>query len=56
MQLIKTYSHGCVNTAILGISFVDQDWLVSGGQNGFARLYDVQSGLLLQKLEHGSGM
>lgn len=54
MQLIKTYSHGNANNAIFKVSFVDRSWLVSGGQDGFARLYHSQSGQLLQKLEHGS--
>jgi hypothetical protein len=52
MQLIKTYPHGAVNNAIVRVSFIDKNSLVSGGQDGVARLYDVQSGLLLQKLEH----
>ena len=56
MQLIKTYSHGNMNNAIFKVSLMDSDWLVSGGQDGFARLYDVQSGQFLQKLEHGLGM
>jgi WD40 repeat protein len=56
MQLIKTYSHGNTNNAIFKVSFVDTNWLVSGGQDGFARLFDVQSGQFLQKMEHGSGM
>jgi len=56
MQLIKTYSHGNANIAIFKVSFVDKGWLVSGGQDGFARMYDVRSGQLLQKLEHDSGM
>lgn len=54
MQLIKTYSHGNANIAIFKVSFVDRSWLVSGGQDGFARLYNVQSGQLIQKLEHDS--
>jgi WD40 repeat protein len=56
MQLIKTYSHGNANTAIFRVSFVNSDWLVSGGQDGFACLYNVQSGQCLQEMEHGSGM
>jgi hypothetical protein len=55
MHLIKTYSHGNMNDAIFKVSLMDKHWLVSGGQDGSARLYDVQSGQLLQKLEHGSG-
>jgi len=56
MQLIKAYSHSNANTAIFRVSLVDSDWLVSGGQDGFACLYDVQSGQFLQQMEHGSGM
>ena len=40
MQLIKTYSHGNVNNAIFKVSFIDNNWLVSGRQDGFAWLYD----------------
>ena len=56
MQLIKTYSHSNANISIFKVSFVDKAWLVSGGQDGFARMYDVRSGQLLQKLEHDSGI
>ena len=52
MQLIKTYLHGNANTAIFKLSFVNKSWLVSGGLDGVARLYDVRSGQLVQKLEH----
>ena len=56
MQLIKTYLHDTANNAICKVSFVNRDWLVLGGQDGFAHLYDVQNGQFLQKLEHSSGM
>ena len=56
MQLIRTYSHSNANTAIIKVSFVNKGWLASGGQDGFARMYDVRSGQLLQKLEHDSSM
>jgi WD40 repeat protein len=52
----SSYSHGNVNNAIFKVSFVDNSWLVSGGQDGFARLYDWQSGQFLQRLEHSSGI
>ena len=56
MQLIKTYSHDYAGVAIFKVSFVDQSWLVSGGQHGFAHVYDIYTGQLVQKLEHNSGM
>jgi WD40 repeat protein len=55
MQLIKSYSHGNIDNVIFKVSFIDSDWLISGGQDGFAHLYDVQSGQFLKKLDHGSG-
>jgi len=54
MQLIKTYSHGNANVSIFKVSFVGKGWLVSGGLDGFARMYDVRSGQILQRLEHDS--
>jgi len=41
--------------AIFKVSFVERDWLVSRGHNGFAACYDVQWPVP-QQLEHGSGM
>jgi WD40 repeat protein len=55
MQLIRTYSHGNENNFMFKVSIIDKRWLVSGGQDGLARLYDLKSGQLLQKLQHGSG-
>jgi WD40 repeat protein len=55
MQLIKSYPHGNINSVIFKVSFIDSDWLISGGQDGSARLYDVQSGQFLEKLDHDSG-
>jgi len=56
MQLTKMYLHRYADTAIFKVSFVNKGWLVSGGQDGFAHLYDVRSGRLMQKLEHDAGM
>ena len=56
MQLIKTYLDGNINNAICEVYFVNRGWLVLGGQDSFAHLYDVQSGQFLHKLEHSSGV
>jgi WD40 repeat protein len=50
------YLDGNVNNAICKVSFVNRNWLVLGGQDSFACLYNVQSGQFLHKLEHSSGM
>lgn len=55
MHLVKTYAHKDMNDVIFKVLLMDRHWLVSSGQDGSARLYDVQSGQLLQKLEHSSG-
>jgi len=31
------------------------DWIVSGGDDGFARIYDLQTGKFVQRLDHGGG-
>jgi hypothetical protein len=55
MHLMKTYAHNDMNDAIFKVSLMDRHWLVSGGQDGSAHLYDVRPGQLFQKLEHSSG-
>ena len=55
MQLMKSYSHGTTNDKIFKVAFVANSQIVSGGQGGCARVYDVSSGQLLQMLEHSDG-
>ena len=55
MQLMKSYSHGTTNDKIFKVAFVANGQLVSGGQGGCARVYDVLSGQLLEMLEHSDG-
>ena len=55
VQLMKNCPHGNTNDRIFKVAFVANDQLVSGGKGGCARVYDVQSGQLLQMLEHNKG-
>lgn len=55
MQLMKNYSHGTTNDVIFKVAFVGNGQVISGGQAGRGRVYDVQSGQLLQMLEHSDG-
>ena len=41
MQLMKSYPHGTSNDKIFKVAFVANGQLVSGGQGGCARVYDV---------------
>ena len=52
MQLMKTFNHGSTNDHIFKVAFIEGTQLVSGGQDGSARLYDCRSGLLVEKLAH----
>lgn len=52
MQLVKTYSHGNLDTYIYQVAFAGKDWLVMGGQDGNARIYDQGTGAFIQKLVH----
>jgi len=56
MQLIRTYSHGNENNFMFKVYIINKRRLISGGQDGVTRLYDLKSGQLLQKLQHGSGL
>ena len=52
MQLMKTFKHGSTNDHIFKVAFIEGTQLVSGGQDGSARLYNCRSGLLVEKLAH----
>ena len=55
MHLMKSYSHGNTNDMIFKVAFIANGQLVSGGKGGCARVYDVQSGQIVQLLEHDKG-
>ena len=55
MEHLRHYPHGIIrNSPLLVATMRDGDWIVSGGDNGFARIFDSNSGQFLHRLEHGS--
>ena len=54
MQLLRNFQHGSENNHIFKVAFIEGTRLVSGGRDGAARLYNCQSGSLVEKLEHGN--
>lgn len=55
MQLVKTYNHGSADTTLYQVVFANKDWVISGSEEGYARIYERSSGVLLQKLDHSQG-
>jgi hypothetical protein len=55
MQLVKSCSHGGGDTALYQVVFAHERWVVSGSQDGHARIYDQTSGVILQNLDHCEG-
>lgn len=55
MSLVKTYSHGSIDTVLYQVAFADKDWVVSGSEEGHARIYERSSGVLQQRLDHCEG-
>ena len=55
MQLVKTYTHGSVDTMLYQVAFTEKDWVISGSEEGHACIYERSSGVLRQKLDHCQG-
>ena len=55
MQLVKTYNHGSVDTALYQVVFAGKDWVISGSEEGHTRVYERSSGVLQQRLDHCEG-
>ena len=55
MQLVKTYNHRSANTTLYQVVFANKDWVISRSEEGYARIYERSSGVLLQELDHSQG-
>jgi len=52
----RSFPHTIHCNVVLKVAFVRfMNWVVSGGDDGFGRLYDSRTGQFLQSLEHGGG-
>ena len=56
MQRIQSYNHAIVVNVPLQVSVVrEAGWIIVGGNNGFVRIFDYQTGVFCDKLDHGGG-
>jgi len=55
MQLVRRFSYTILqNYPVQVATLHDMDLLVVGGDDGFARIYNLRTGLYLQKLVHST--
>lgn len=53
MQLKRNFTHTIVANVILQVAIISQHgWVVAGGDDGFARVFDLSSGKFLFSLMH----
>ena len=52
MQLVKTYTHGSIDTMLYQVVFTEKDWVISGSEDSHAHIYKSSSGVLQKKLDH----
>ena len=55
MQLVKTYTHGSIDTMLYQAVFTEKDWVILGSEDSHAHIYKRSSGVLQQKLDHCQG-
>ena len=56
MHRAQSYNHTILVNVPLQISIArESGWVIVGGDNGFARVFDYQTGAFREKLDHGSG-
>jgi WD40 repeat protein len=57
MDLGRSYAHPIINNVPLQVAHIhEKDWVVSGGDDGFVRIFDCRTGQFLDRLDHGSCM
>ena len=57
MHLAQSYHHTIFINAPLQVLVAQEcGWVVVGGDDGFMRVFDYQTGTFRGKLDHGSGM
>jgi hypothetical protein len=57
MHCVQSYHHTILVNVPLQISVAQEAGrVIVGGDNGFARIFDYQTGAFQEKLDHGSGM
>ena len=56
MHRAQSYNHTILVNVPLQVSVArESGWVIVGGDNGSARVFDYQTGAFREKLDHGSG-
>lgn len=56
MERVRTFSHTIHRNVPLHVATAQENsWVLSGGDDGFARVFDLRTGELLEKVAHGLG-
>lgn len=55
LNLVKSFSYSIKINALYKVCIANDGWVVAGGENSFARLYDMHRGELLQMIPHSDG-
>lgn len=54
MERTRSYSYPILRNYIMQVSLFDNE-VVMGGDDGFARVFDIKTGRLTQMLDHSDG-
>lgn len=55
LNLVKSFLFSIKVNALYKVCLATNGWVVAGGENGCARLYDIRRGELLQMIRHSDG-
>ena len=55
LNLVKSFSHSIKINTLYKVCIANNGWVVAGGENGFAHLYGMRRGELLQMIPHSDG-
>ena len=55
LNLVKSFSYSIKINALYKVCIANDGWVVAGGENSFACLYDMHRGELLQMIPHSDG-
>lgn len=55
LSLVKSFPYNISINVLYKVCISQNGWVVAGGENGVARLYDMRRGELLKMIQHSDG-
>lgn len=55
LNLVKSFSYSIKINALYKVCITQNGWVVAGGENGAARLFDMRRGEFLKMIQHSDG-